>query len=146
MALRMTEAEFKDFLAQRNGKVKVQTQKRKGRTKKEFQSLAEERYYEFYIRPLEIAGLLESWSMHESFVVAESFTYQGKSYKSRVYTPDFVLKMKDGKTRVIEIKGTKVKKLQREYPLKKQLFIQKYCIPKNWTFEEIVAEELTQNC
>lgn len=145
MSLRMTEAEFKDFMAKKGNSVRIQKQqKKRGKTKDEFQSMAEERYYYLYIQPMEFAGLVKSWTMHKSFVVMDAFTYQKKRYKERVYTPDFFIELTDGSTRVIEIKGTKIRKLQREYPLKKQLFIQRYCIPNNWLFEEIPAEELTQ--
>lgn len=146
MSLRMTEAEFKDFMAKKGGSVRIKKQqKKRGKTKAEFQSLAEERYYTLYIQPMELTGILKRWSMHKSFVVMDAFTYQKKHYQERIYTPDFVIELTDGSTKIIEIKGTKIRKLQREYPLKKQLFIQRYCIPNNWTFEEIPAEKLTQS-
>lgn len=145
ISLRMTENEFKEFLSSRNLCVRgTPQQKRKGKTKNEFQSLAEQRYYEFYIQPMLAAKKLERWTMHESFVVLDSFSYKGKKYRKRIYTPDFMLYFSDGKVKAVEIKGTKIKKLQREYPLKKQLFIQRYCLPNDWEFEEIVAEDLTK--
>ena len=117
---------------------------RKGKSKDEFQSLAECRYYERYIWPLEIADRLERWSMHESFEVVEALTFQGIRFRTKVYSPDFVLYFKDGSVKVVEVKDEKIRRLQREYPLKKQLFIMKYCIPNGWDFEEVRASELTQ--
>lgn len=117
--------------------------RRTGKKKDEFQSLAEQRYYEIYIRPFELAEQLDHWSMHESFVVVDSVTYQGINFRKKIYTPDFMLYFKDGKTKAVEVKDDKIRKLQREYPLKKQLFIMKYCIPNGWDFEEIRASDLT---
>lgn len=120
-----------------------QKKKRVDKTKNEFQSLAEERYYERFVWPFEIAGKLDRWTMHESFEIVEALNYQGIKFRSKVYSPDFVLYFKDGGVKVVEVKDDKIRKLQREYPLKKQLFIMKYCIPNGWDFEEVRASELT---
>ena len=148
MSLRISESELKDLL--NTGRVKIhesynnslsiscgdkECPKKRGKKKNEFQSFAEARYYERYIKPLELSGLLESWSMHESFVISDEFEYQGQKFKKKIYTPDFVLRFKDGSVRIIEVKGKIIKKMQREYSLKKQLFIYKYCVPNGWIFE-----------
>jgi Protein of unknown function (DUF1064). len=117
---------------------------RKGRSKDEFQSLAEEIYYHHYIQPLILQGKLESVNMHETFQIVEAVQWGKIKLAAKVYTPDFVIRFLDGKIKVIEIKGTKVKKLQRDYPLRRQLFLLKYCIPNDWEFEEVKAETLTQ--
>lgn len=115
----------------------------RGKKKDEFQSLAEQRYYERYIRPFELAEKLDHWSMHESFVVVDAVSYQGNNFRAKIYTPDFMLYFKDGSVKAVEVKDDKIRKLQREYPLKKQLFIMKYCIPNGWDFDEVRASDLT---
>ena len=44
----------------------------------------------------------------------------------------------------IEVKGKAMKKLQRDYPLRRQLFLLRYAVPKGWAFLEIPAEDITQ--
>lgn len=155
MGLRMTEEELNVLL--KRGSVRIheekkgkpvgqkgkRTARKNGKTKDEFQSLAEQRYYEMYVQPLELAGMLDHWSMHESFVVEEGLSYQGMRFRPKIYSPDFMLYFKDGSVLAVEVKGSRIKKLQREYPLKKQLFIRKYCIPNKWDFSEVKAETLT---
>lgn len=147
--MRLTETELNTILAK--GVVKTSgvlptaaKKKRKGRGKSEFQSLAEERYFSLYVQPLMLAKQIVSCEMHESFPIVEQVKLGNTSFRERVYTPDFVLHFADGRTKVVEVKGTKVRKLQRDYPLRRQLFILKYCIPNNWEFEEVNAEELTK--
>lgn len=65
--------------------------------------------------------------MHESFIIADEFEYQSQKFKKKIYTPDFVLRFKDGSVRIVEVKGKVIKKIQREYSLKKQLFISTVC-------------------
>lgn len=144
--MRMTEAELKQLLKNRNLHVQESTSStkpRKGKSKDEFQSLAEQRYFEYYVQPLEITGQLDHWSIHESFVVCEAFSYEGRRFTQKIYSPDFMLYFKDGSVKAVEVKDKHIRKLQREYPLKRQLFVQKYCVPNHWIFEEVDAAELT---
>ena len=148
--MRMTETELEDLLNRGNIKIHgepdsafTKRKKQKGKSKDEFQSLAEKRYYEQYIQPMVLAGLVDRWSMHESFVVEEGFVYQGIRFRDKIYSPDFMIYFKDGSVTAVEVKGDQIRKLQREYPLKKQLFIRKFCIPNNWAFKEIRAADLT---
>ncbi|WNS40840.1 hypothetical protein [Paenibacillus sp. MMS20-IR301] len=52
------------------------------------------------------------------------------------------MELKDGSVEVVEIKGRVIKKLQRDYPLRRQLFILNYCIPNNWKFKEVHDDEI----
>ena len=137
MGIRMTERELQDLL--KTGKIRTETpistekKKRKGKSKDEFQSYAEQRYWETVLYPMHLAGLIRSCDLHRYF-----------NLRAKVYTPDFFLEMTDGSVRVIEIKGKVIRKLQRDYPLRRQLFILNYCIPNNWEFEEVSSEELTK--
>ncbi len=111
--------------------------------KKEFDSLAEEKYYNEYLFPLLLIKEIESIELHIKFTLVEEIPEY--KIKKIVYTPDFILHYPDGSVKVIEIKGTKIKKLQRDYHIRKSLFIRDYVIPKGWNFEEIKAEDITQN-
>lgn len=106
-----------------------------------FDSAAEERYYTTQVMPRLATGIISSCEIHQSFEVVEAVKHNGMAYKNRIYTPDFILKFRDGSTDIVEIKGREIKKLQRDYPLRRQLFIIKYCIPNGWKFIEIAAED-----
>lgn len=148
MGIRMTERELQDLL--KTGKICTETpistekKKRKGKSKDEFQSYAEQRYWETVLYPMHLAGLIRSCDLHRSFEVVPAVKWGNVNLRAKVYTPDFFLEMTDGSVRVIEIKGKVIRKLQRDYPLRRQLFILNYCIPNNWEFEEVSSEELTK--
>lgn len=107
-----------------------------------FDSQAEERFYNRHVLPGLLSGIIISSDVHKTFEIMEAVEHCGHKYKNREYTPDFVLAFRDGTVEVVEIKGKQVKKMQRDYPLRKQLFILKYCIPNGWKFIERPAEEL----
>lgn len=72
----------------------------------------------------------------------EAVEHCGKKYRKRVYTPDFYMELKDGSVEIVEVKGRMIKKIQRDYPLRRQLFILKYCLPNNWKFIEVHDDEI----
>ena len=166
--MRMSEKEFQKLLAA--GKIKIHEQsvhkqdgsmmkdtaitdeetttkeskkKRKGKTMSEFQSTAEKVYYQEYIEPLILTGEITSCDMHKRFDIVPAVKWGNVQLRTKRYTPDFVLTFRNGSIKVVEIKGKVIKKLQRDYPLRRQLFILNFCIPNNWEFEEIEAEMLT---
>ncbi|WP_397333955.1 DUF1064 domain-containing protein [Paenibacillus sp. YN15] len=85
-----------------------------------FESQAEERFYYKRIVPLIIAGFLHKLELHKTFEIVEAVEHCGKRYQKRVFTPDFYIEMKDGSVEVVEIKGRVIKKMQRDYPLRRQ--------------------------
>jgi len=109
---------------------------------REFDSDAEQRYYEKRVLPPLQTGLLLCCELHKAFEIVPALEHCGRKYKNRIYTPDFYLEYQDGSVEVVEIKGRKIKKLQRDYPLRRQLFILNYCIPNNWRFMEVHDDEI----
>ena len=126
-----------------NSEQKYQPRQKRGKAKDEFQSYAERLYWETVIQPLMLVGEIVSFDLHRSFEVVPAVKWGNVSLRAKSYTPDFFLTMKDGSIKVVEIKGKVVRKLQRDYPLRRQLFILNYCIPQGWQFEEVSAESLT---
>lgn len=108
----------------------------------DFDSDAERRYYEKRILPPLQTGLLLHCELHKAFEVVPALEHCGRKYKNRIYTPDFYLEYRDGSVEVVEIKGRAIKKLQRDYPLRKQLFILNFCIPNKWRFLEVLDDEI----
>lgn len=147
--MRMSEAELKELLkANKALKCSDIPAKKATKTKSarpsQFDSLAEEMFYNDYIYPLILTKEIKSIELHREFVILEELEYSGQKLKSKKYTPDFLIYLSTGKTLVIEIKGSVVKRLQRDYQLRKHLFIEKYAKPNGWEFKEIKAEEVTQ--
>lgn len=157
MGIRFTEEQYDEFL-KRKGVDKQNKSKQaspkstdSGKKRKRptisfnghnFDSRAELIYYRDHVYPLELTGEV-TCELHKEFELLPKCSSCGQKLKRKVYHPDFILHHKEGNTKVVEIKGTVVKKLQRDYNLRKHLFIDKYCVPNGWTFEEVIAENLT---
>ena len=140
----LSEKEFKKLCKKLNIDSKEIIKKYNSRkSESEFDSLAEENFYNFYLYQYIKNGFITEYSLHNEFVVLDAIP----EYKLRkkVFKPDFLITTKNKETFVIEMKGKVVKKLQRDYGLRKHIFISKYCIPNNWKFIELKSEEWTQN-
>lgn len=137
----LSEKEYKKLL-KNNPKLSSKETKK---TKKinDFDSLAEENFYCLYLKKYIDKGFIIECNVHNSFVILEALPQY--KLKNKKFTPDFIIKTKNNETFVVEMKGSVVKKLQRDYNLRKHLFIEKYCIPNNWFFIELKSEDWTQN-
>lgn len=160
--MRLTEKEYEELCRKRNLKyippknktlsnsILPQTtkdapkSKKKGNTKhSDFDSLAEENYYNFYIKPKLMSGEFLSCEIHKKFIILNAIPEY--HFGNREYTPDFYITRADNSILVVEMKGKVIKKLQRDYPLRKHLFVEKFCIPNGWEFIEENSEQWTQN-
>ena len=147
--MRMSEKEYKEFCSQRNlpyvppqpGNTTKKPIKNKSYNHQMFDSLAEEIYYNTQIKPKLASGEYVSCELHKTFQILAALPEYG--YKERVYTPDFFITKQNGDVLVVEMKGKAVKKLQRDYPLRRHLFLEKYCVPNQWKFREEHSEEWT---
>lgn len=137
----LNEKDFKHLC----NKLNISPKKSKGKStiKKQFDSVAEENFYNFFVLKNIKSGLIINCELHNEYTIVDAIP----EYKLRkkVFKPDFFIQTKDGQTFVVETKGEKIKKLQRDYGLRKHLFIQKYCLPNNWTFIELRSEDWSQN-
>ena len=116
--------------------IKSQPARKLPKLKSEFDSVAEAEYYMYEILPKLRTGEITECEKHRSFVLLEATEYMGKKLTQIVYTPDFVLTYSTGRVVVVEVKGTIIKKLQRDYHIRIRLFIEKYCRPNGWEFKE----------
>lgn len=141
--MRMTEKEYKEFCKKKNIPYISPkfTPKKVQNHLNGFDSLAEENFYKYYVLPRLSSGEIAECKLHPHFTILKSLPQYG--LKARTYTPDFFLIYKDSKVRIVEMKGKVVKKLQRDYPLRKHLFIEKFCIPNDWEFKEEISENWT---
>jgi hypothetical protein len=107
-----------------------------------FDSLAEQNFYFLYVVEKMKSGEILKCEVHNKFVLLEDVPRY--KLKKKVFKPDFMLTLANGDVFIVEMKGEKIKKLQRDYGLRKHLFIEKYCIPNNWSFIELKSENWTQ--
>lgn len=108
----------------------------------DFDSSGEAVYYAQFVYPLLLTGEIVSCDMHREFEILPKLVFQGKTYRPRKFKPDFFLTYKDGHVKVVEVKSKYVRHAQRDYPLRRQLFLDKYCAPNNWAFEEVCSDDL----
>lgn len=141
----LSEKEFKDLckkLKIKPSQINKETKKHKNKND-DFDSLAERNFFSYYLSKYIKNGFIIDFELHNEFVILDGIP----EYKLRkkVFKPDFKITTKNGETFIIEMKGKVVKKLQRDYGLRKHIFIEKYCVPNNWTFIELKSEEWTQD-
>lgn len=147
--MRLTEKEYQNLCKKNHltyippSNQKTHSNKKIAKHKKQdFDSLAEENYFRFYVKPKLNSGEFVSCDIHKKFVILNAIPEY--HFGERVYTPDFFITKSDGTILVVEMKGKVIKKLQRDYPLRKHLFIEKFCIPNGWIFKEENSENWTQ--
>lgn len=106
----------------------------------EFDSNLERDYYLAEILPLIQRGLIERVELHRSFELFAPDKFCGIRLSKIEYTPDFVVTYADGRaTEVVEVKHRKIKQLQRDYALRRRIFIEQYARPCGWAFKEVIS-------
>ena len=55
------------------------------------------------------------------------------------YTADFRLDYVDGTVEIVEVKSKFVKRMQRDYHIRRRIFIEKYARPNGWKFTEVIT-------
>lgn len=108
-----------------------------------FDSAGERIYYESTVLPALKSGEIKSCDVHRTFVVIPKVVFAGKTYRERKFTPDFFLEYPDGKVKIVEVKSGYVRRAQRDYPLRRQLFLQNFCVPNGWEYEEVDSDVLS---
>lgn len=107
-----------------------------------FDSEGEQIYYERFVSPGLKSKKIKKCEMHAVFEIIPQFEFDGKKYRKREFKPDFVLTMADKSVVVVEVKSKYVRHAQRDYPLRRNLFLLNYCVPNGWKFEEVSADEM----
>ncbi len=100
--------------------------------------------YEFYygtVVPDIRAGKIRECTEHPEFPLFGAAEYCGVKLGAIRYTADFRLDYADGTVEIVEIKSRFVRKQQRDYPLRRRLFIEQYAKPNGWKFREIITDE-----
>lgn len=111
-------------------------------TADDFDSEAELIYYQRNIIPGLKSKKIKRCELHKEFTLLPPIDFHGKHIRAKVFKPDFVLTMADDSICVIEVKSSFVRKSERDYSLRRHLFLMNFCIPNNWDFIEVNADEI----
>lgn len=105
-----------------------------------FDSKGEYSYYICEICPKLKSGDAVSCKLHPEFELFPKSEYCGLKLSRLRYTPDFMITYADGTAEIVEIKGRMIKKLQRDYHLRRRMFIEIHARPNGWKFKEVINE------
>ncbi len=103
--------------------------------------------YEFYIGtvvPKVNRGEVVAWSAHPSFPLFPAGEYCGIKLSAVRYTADFRLEYADGTVEIVEVKSKFVRRMQRDYALRRRVFLETVARPAGWKFTEIITTDSTE--
>lgn len=86
-----------------------------------FDSIKEKNYY-CELKVLRMAGEVIEFERQVTFELQPKFKHAGKTERAIKYIADFVVKYKDGRTVVVDVKGFRTK----EYLLKRKMLLYKH--------------------
>lgn len=105
----------------------------------DFDSLGEYEYFVGTVRPKLKSGELLSCERQPAFVLFPPGEYNGEKLRAIRYTADFRLNYSDGSVEIVEVKSKFVKRMQRDYHIRRRIFIEQYARPNGWKFTEIIT-------
>lgn len=111
---------------------------------KEFDSRGE---YEFYIRtilPKLARGEIVEWEPHPRFPLFPAAEYGSLKLRPIRYTADFRLVYADGTVEIVEVKSKFVRRMQRDYAVRRRIFLELLARPAGWKFTEIITSDSAQ--
>lgn len=109
--------------------------------KPRFDSRGEAEFYLSEVLPKIRSGEIVSCEEHPEFKLFDAAEFCGLKLGAIRYTADFKLTYKDGSVEVVEIKSKFVRRMQRDYPVRRRAFIEQYARPNGWAFKEIITDE-----
>lgn len=112
---------------------------------KEFDSRGEYEYYIGTVMPKMKSGEIVECEQHPRFALFGAGNYCGIKLGAIRYTADFKNTYKDGTVEIVEIKSKFVRRMQRDYPLRRRIFLEKYAIPEGWRFTEIITDDTKED-
>lgn len=110
-------------------------------TGKEFDSLGEYEYYIGTVAPKVARGEIVEWEAHPCFPLFPAGQYGALKLRPVQYTADFRLVYADGTVEIVEIKSKFVRRMQRDYALRRRVFLEQVARPAGWKFTEIITAD-----
>ena len=106
-----------------------------------FDSRGEYEYYVGTVAPKVGRGEIVKWEAHPCFLLFPAGEYNGVKLRSVQYTADFRLTYADGTVEIVEVKSKFVRRMQRDYPVRRRVFLELIARPAGWKFTEIITAE-----
>jgi len=116
----------------------VQKAKQAGR---QFDSKGEFEFYFTAVLPKIRTGEIRVCTQHPRFVLFSAAEYDGLKLGAIRYTADFRLDYADGHVEIVEVKSKFVRRMQRDYPLRRRVFLETIARPRGWKFTEIITKD-----
>ena len=111
------------------------------RTGKVFDSRGEYEYYIGTVAPRVAKGEIVEWEAHPSFPLFPAGEYGALKLRPVRYTADFRLVYADGTVEIVEVKSKFVRRMQRDYAVRRRVFLELVARPAGWKFTEIITAD-----
>lgn len=105
---------------------------------RDFDSLGEWEFYIGTIAPKMAYGEIVKCEQHPRFVLFPEGEYNGVKLRAIRYTADFRLDYADGTVEIVEIKSKFVRRMQRDYHIRRRIFLEQVR-PLGWKFREVIT-------
>lgn len=105
----------------------------------DFDSKGEYEYYIGTVAPKVARGEVVTWEAHPRFCLFSAGEYDGVKLRPVQYTADFRLNYADGTVEIVEVKSKFVRRMQRDYPVRRRVFLELIARPAGWKFTEIIT-------
>ena len=105
---------------------------------RDFDSRGEYEFYTGTVLPKMARGEIVECEQHPAFPLFPAGEYGTMKLRPIRYTADFRLKYADGTVEIVEIKSKFVRRMQRDYPVRRRVF---FARPAGWKFTEIITAE-----
>lgn len=86
-------------------------------------------------------GEIVEWEAHPCFPLFPAGQYGALKLRPVRYTADFRLVYADGTVEIVEIKSKFVRRMQRDYALRRRVFLEQVARPAGWKFMEIITAD-----
>ena len=86
-------------------------------------------------------GEIVEWEAHPCFPLFPAGQYGALKLRPVRYTADFRLVYADGTVEIVEIKSKFVRRMQRDYALRRRVFLEQVARPAGWKFTEIITAD-----
>lgn len=106
-----------------------------------FDSMGEYEYYIGTVAPKVARGEIVKWEAHPRFQLFPAGEYGGVKLRPIQYTADFRLDYADGTVEIVEVKSKFVRRMQRDYPVRRRVFLEQIARPAGWKFTEIITTD-----
>ena len=108
---------------------------------RDFDSRGEYEFYTGTVLPKMARGEIVKCKQHPAFPLFPAGEYGTMKLRPIRYTADFRLTYADGTVEIVEIKSKFVRRMQRDYPVRRRVFLEQIARPAGWKFTEIITAE-----